>query len=124
MMLIVSFLVALLVGSGVGGGGLFVLFLTLAARLPQKEAQGLNLLFFLAAAGAAFAVNRSKRHFSLSCLLPLAVSGVLFSVAGALAARHADVGLLRRAFGILMILSGVLTFFHGLRKNGERDSQK
>lgn len=41
-----AFFCALPIGMGVGGAGLYVLFLTTFGHLPQVEAQGKNLLFF------------------------------------------------------------------------------
>ena len=40
---------ALLTGMGMGSGGVLVIYLTLWAEIEQYTAQGLNLLFFLAA---------------------------------------------------------------------------
>jgi len=108
---ILSFLLALLSGMGVGGGGLLVLYLTLAEGMPQAEAQGVNLLFFLCAAAAAFAVNRKKRRFRRKDTLLLAVSGILMTFPGALLAMSIEGGLLRKLFGGLLILSGLLSFF-------------
>jgi uncharacterized membrane protein YfcA len=44
---IVSFVLAALSGIGVGGGGLFVIFLAIFTDTPQLIAQGMNLLFFI-----------------------------------------------------------------------------
>lgn len=112
MQVIASFLVALLAGLGVGGGGLLVIYLTLVQGLPQVEAQGINLLFFLSAAGAAFLVNRKRRTFRWKTVLLLAVSGVICSVPGALLASAVEHGVLRKCFGGLLILSGIVSLFH------------
>jgi uncharacterized membrane protein YfcA len=108
---ILPFFLATLSGMGVGGGGLLVLYLTLAKEMPQAEAQGINLLFFLCAAAAAFAVNRKKRHFSWKNTLLLAVSGILMTIPGALLAMAMEGYLLRKVFGGLLILSGILSLF-------------
>ncbi len=108
-------LLAMLAGVGVGGGGLLVLWLTLVEGLPQGEAQGENLLFFLAASGAALLVNCRKRRFDKTALLFTVLGGLPAAVGGALLASVVDVGLLRRCFGGLLILSGLLT----LRKKPE-----
>ena len=44
---LVPLLIATLSGLGVGSAGLLVAFLTLCEGMPQLEAQGQNLLFFL-----------------------------------------------------------------------------
>ena len=46
---IVSFFAAVLAGMGVGSGGIMVVWFTLAASMPQLEAQLLNLIFFASA---------------------------------------------------------------------------
>ena len=40
-------------GFGVGGGTLLLIYLTAFAGLPQEQAQGINLLYFLPAAAAS-----------------------------------------------------------------------
>ena len=109
MNLLLPFLFAVLSGMGVGGGGLPVLYLTLMQGMPQAEAQGINLLFFLCAASAAFLVNRKKRHFSRNNTLLLAAAGAVMTAPGALLAMQVDPGLLRKCFGALLMLSGLLT---------------
>lgn len=111
-----SFLIAVPAGLGVGGGGLLVLYLTLVARLPQARAQGLNLLFFLCAAGAALLVHRKKRTFSLKTLWLLAAAGAVFSLLGAMLATVVNHDILRKCFGALLLLSGTFSLFHTKRR--------
>ena len=108
---LIAFLLALLAGMGVGGGGLLVLYLTLVQNMPQTEAQGVNLLFFLCASASTFVVNRKKRHFLWKDTLLLAVSGILMTFPGALLAMGMEGDLLRKTFGGLLILSGLLSLF-------------
>ena len=114
MNVLASFFVALLAGLGVGGGGLLVLYLTLVRHIPQAEAQGSNLLFFLCAAGAAFLVNRKRRQFPWRTVLLLAASGVILAIPGAMLATAVKNEILRKCFGGLLVLSGIVSLF---RKN-------
>ena len=114
MNILASFFVALLAGLGVGGGGLLVLYLTLVCHTPQAEAQGINLLFFLCAAGAAFLVNRKRRQFPWRTVLLLTASGVILVIPGAILATAVKNEILRKCFGGLLILSGIVSLF---RKN-------
>lgn len=109
--IIVSFLLSVLSGMGVGGGGLLVIYLTLISGIKQFSAQGLNLIFFLAASLSALAVNIRRRKLSFAEITALAVPGAVFSVIGALLAAHTDVSLLRKIFGGLLILSGGISLF-------------
>lgn len=46
-------LTGVLSGFGVGGGTLLLIYLTAFAGMPQNQAQGINLLYFLPSAAAA-----------------------------------------------------------------------
>ena len=112
--ILVSFLAAALAGMGVGGGGLLVIYLTLVAGHPQPEAQGINLLFFLCAAGASLLVNRKKRHIDRKNVALTLLGGVGMALVGAWVAMNMNVNLLQKGFGVLLIVAGVVTLF---RKN-------
>ena len=119
---VVSFLAAVLAGMGVGSGGIMVVWFTLAASMPQLEAQLLNLIFFAVSSVAALVINLVKKRLSAAVILPLAVGGCIFSVGAAFIAREIDSSVLRKAFGVLMILMSAISAFFTLRsrKNGKR----
>ncbi len=110
-----AFLIALLSGLGVGSAGLLVVFLTTVEHLPQLSAQGLNLLFFLCAGGAALCVHIFRTPLLWGLLLILLPTGLLGAFLGAYLAPLLPRMLLRRCFGALLILSGALGL---LRKKG------
>lgn len=107
--LIASFFIALLSGLGVGGGGLFVVFLNLFTDTPQIVAQGINLLFFLFSSGSAVCVHLGKRHIFTSAVLLMALIGILGSVVGITLARFIGESFLRKTFGAMLVVSGILT---------------
>ncbi len=111
MRLIVSFLLSVLSGMGVGGGGLLVIYLSLYERIGQHTAQGINLIFFLAASLSALIVNLKRRRLCPTRLLITAFFGAISACFGAILASKAEVTLLRRLFGGLLILSGAISFF-------------
>ena len=51
---------AVLASMGMGGGSILILYLTLIAGVPQREAQGVNLLFFLPIGAAALSSDKTK----------------------------------------------------------------
>jgi len=108
---IAGFLIAILAGLGVGGGGLLVIWLTYATDIPQIEAQGINLVFFLAASSASLIYHIKKRKLNYKVLSVLSLSGVVGTVFGYAAAAAAPTELLRRFFGGLLILSGAIVLF-------------
>ena len=98
---------AILSAWGVGGGTLLLLFMTLVLGVDQREAQGVNLLFFLPAAASALVVHGKNGHLDVPTLkkaIPLAVPAALL---GARIALSLDTALLRRPFGVYLLLSGL-----------------
>ena len=105
---IASFILAALSGMGVGGGGLFVVFLALFSDLPQITIQGINLLFFIFSAGAAVLIHLSKRKIFGRAVLTMILFGALGSLAGSALTGVLPAQLLRRLFGILLVATGVM----------------
>lgn len=107
--ILVPFLVAVLSGLGVGGGGLFVLYLAMFTDTPQLLAQGMNLLFFLFSASSSVCVHLTKRTLYPLLILLLAISGLGGAFLGTLLAEHLPAALLRKIFGVMLIITGVIT---------------
>ena len=110
---IISFVLAALSGMGVGGGGLFVIYLAIFTDTPQLLAQGMNLLFFLFSAGASVTVHLSKRKIYPLLILILAVCGALGSIGGTFLSRHIDPAILRKIFGIMLVITGLFSLLRG-----------
>lgn len=115
MDMVASFLISVLAGMGVGGGGLLVIYLSLVRNNDQLAAQGINLLFFVCASLSALVVNIKKRSLKLMPILMLSVSGALFAIIGSFMASMIDVSLLRKLFGGLLIISGGASFFDKMK---------
>ena len=101
------FLVSLLAGMGVGGGGLAVLFFTAVRKFPQKPAQGLCMVLFIAASVGAFIINRKKRTLDLAIVPYIALSGCIFAFLGASFVENVTNTALRKLFGGLLVLTGI-----------------
>ena len=92
---------------GVGGGTLLLLVMTLFLGVDQRTAQGVNLLFFLPTAASAL-VCHAKGGFldkpTLKAAVPIAVLAALI---GAWVSNNLDVEVLRKPFGVYLLLSGI-----------------
>ena len=102
---------------GVGGGTLLLLVMTLFLDVDQRTAQGINLLFFLPTAASALVCHARGGYLdkpTLKSAVPLAVAAAL---AGAWIATNLDVEVLRRPFGVYLLLSGVSLLWPQRRKN-------
>jgi len=119
---VVAFLIAALSGMGIGSGGFLVIYLSLAENMPQLTAQGINLLFFLFSSAASLLLHMRKRKLFGSVILAMSAMGVIGSPLGSLAAAALPGGLLRKLFGGMLIVSGLLALRKSLsrRKNAEK----
>ena len=96
---------------GVGGGTLLLLVMTLFLGVDQRTAQGINLLFFLPTAISALLGHWREGYLDVptwKAAVPVAVPAALV---GAWIATAVDVDLLRRPFGIYLLLSGLSLIF-------------
>jgi len=109
--IIVAFAVAVLAGLGVGGGGLLVLYLTLVLSTPQLQAQGANMLFFVAASGASMLIHVRKRKIDWHVVAICAAFALVGAYFGSQIAAAMETNLLRRIFGGFLVMSGVIVLF-------------
>ncbi len=103
-----AFFASSLAGMGVGGGGLFVVYLTLARGVEQRAAQGINLCFFLILCVPSLALYFYKRKIHVFAALIFGISGVLGTFLGAYLLSCITPVLLRKAFGTLLLASGAI----------------
>ena len=107
----IALIIAALSGMGVGGGGLFALYLKFISDAEQLQIQATNLIFFLFASGAALSVHlRQRQIYPLAIAVSLAF-GLIGSILGSLLALYVDGALLGKIFGGMMIGAGIYSFF-------------
>lgn len=104
---------------GVGGGTLLLLVMTLFLGVDQRTAQGINLLFFLPTAAGALVCHWKNGYLDKPALKAAVPPAVLLALAGAWAATTLDVDLLRKPFGVYLLLSGVSLVWPGGKKGGK-----
>ena len=91
---------------GVGGGTLLLLVMTLFLGVEQRAAQGINLLFFLPTAASALICHARGGYLDKPTLKAAVPAAIAAALAGAWASNNLDVELLRRPFGVYLLLSG------------------
>lgn len=109
-------LTGILSGFGVGGGTLLLVYMTLIAGLDQQLAQGINLLYFLPAALLALPSHAKNGYIEKKALLPVIGAGLACAALGAWAATAVNTDLLRKCFGIFLILIGAWELFKKAKK--------
>ena len=101
----------ILSGFGVGGGTLLLIYMTAFAGLPQEQAQGINLLYFLPAAAASLPAHAKNGFLEKPVLLPAITAGLACAALGAWTATGMDTALLRRLFGVFLLFVGARELF-------------
>lgn len=120
---IISFIIALISGMGLGGGGLFAVYLSVFTETPQLSVQGFNLLFFLFCAGASVTVQLFKRNVNLFAVVIMTVAGIAGAILGTLLAGAVPEAWLRKIFGIMLISAGIIALRAAMagRNNGRSE---
>ena len=112
IILFVSILLGFLTGLGIGGGSLLILWLTLALEMPQAEARGINLLFFLPSALIACLFRWKQGSLDIRKVLPAMIAGALGAAIFSLIGSHLNAELLKKPFGILLLITGLKELFY------------
>lgn len=94
-------------GYGIGGGSLLLVWMTAFAGVDQRLAQGINLLYFLPTAAAALPAHFKNGQVEKTGLVPAILAGLPAAALGAWAASVLELGLLRKCFGVFLLVIGV-----------------
>lgn len=100
-----GFCTGILSAWGVGGGTLLLLLMTLFLGVEQADAMAINLLYFLPTAAMGLLYHRKNGLLERAVLRTAAPWGTAAAAAGALVATAVDVSLLRRPFGVYLLLA-------------------
>lgn len=103
---------------GVGGGTLLLLAMTLWLGVDQPTAQGINLLYFLPTAAAGLICHRKNGLLEREVIRTAVPWGLVSAAAGAALATAVDPALLRRPFGVFLLIMGAAMLLQKDDKNG------
>lgn len=116
VILIVGTVLGFLAGLGIGGGSLLVLWLSFVVGMDPITVRGINLLFFIPSALIAICFRWKQGSICWKKIIPAMIAGcvsaLLFSWLGSLF----DIALLKKLFGIILILTGIKELFYRPRK--------
>ena len=101
----------ILASMGLGGGFILVVYLALCTDIAQKQAQGINLLFFIAIIIIAVILHLKNRMIDVRTALLCSAAGAGATVGGFYLARAMEGEALRTAFAIFVILAGAKDLF-------------
>ncbi|HEY8952816.1 MAG TPA: sulfite exporter TauE/SafE family protein [Candidatus Dormibacteraeota bacterium] len=93
---------------GVGGGIIFVPFMTVGFRLPQTLAQGTSLVAIIPTAIVGGITHIREGNVIRDGAIWMGGGGVVGAILGALIAVHVPGAILARVFGVVLILNAVV----------------
>ncbi len=102
-----AFLGAALSALGMGGGGIFLIYLTVFLGLPQLQAQGINLVFFIPVALVALVIHWKNNLVKWKIVLPCVLVGLPGVWAGVQVATRFSEPHLGKLFAVFLAVIGI-----------------
>ena len=96
---------------GLGGGGILVIYLTLVVGMPQLQAQGVNLLFFLPCAVISLVINTRRKLIDWRNAMWIAIGGLPATLLGIWLSDLIDARWVGYMFAGLLIFTGLRELF-------------
>ena len=104
MEFIIGILSGIATALGVGGGTILIIFLTFILNLDIKTSLAINLVCYIPASIISIIYNFKRKNINLKKILPIVFFGILGSVLGTIISKKIETILLKKAFGIILIL--------------------
>ena len=111
---IIGFLAGIIGGMGMGGGTILIPALILFANVDPKIAQSVNLLSSIPMTIFALIIHIRNKNVVFSLVLPIALFGVIGAICGSFVANYISSQILRKIFGIFLLIVGVIEIRKGL----------
>lgn len=100
--ILIGFISGIVSGTGMGGGTILILCLSLFLGIDQKIAQATNLIFFIPTSIAAIYVNMKEKKINLKVAKVIIFWGIIGAAIGAVIAQNIDTKVLKKLFGIFL----------------------
>lgn len=102
-----AILLGCLTGLGTGGGSLLLIWLTLVLQMDPQEARIINLMFFIPPAVTSCILRILQGNVAIKKIFLPSLAGCITAAIIALYCRNMDTYYLKKAFGILLIVTGI-----------------
>lgn len=89
-------------GTGMGGGTILILCLSVFLGINQKIAQATNLIFFIPTSISAIYINSKQKNINFKTSKIIIIFGIIGATIGATIAKNIDTKLLKKFFGIFL----------------------
>ena len=103
-------------GTGMGGGTILILFLSIFLGFNQHVAQATNLVFFIPTSIAAIIVNIKEKNINWKIAIWITISGIIGAIIGAIIAGKMEVEKLRKYFGFFLAIIAIHEIYSIVKK--------
>ena len=100
--ILTGFISGIVSGTGMGGGTILILCLSIFLGMDQKIAQATNLIFFIPTSIAAIYINIKEKKINFKVAKVIIFFGIIGAIIGAIIAKNIDTKLLKKSFGIFL----------------------
>ena len=125
--IITGFISGIVSGTGMGGGTILILCLSIFLGIDQKIAQATNLIFFIPTSIAAIYINIKEKNINFKVAKVIIFFGVIGAVVGAFIAQNIDTKLLKKLFGVFLSFIAIHEIYVILKmykKNKSKNNKK
>ena len=98
-------------GTGMGGGTILILVLSIFLVVEQHVAQATNLVFFVPTSISAIIVSIKSKLIEWKIGITLAISGVVGAIIGANISSKMNVKVVKRCFGIFLAIIAIYEIY-------------
>lgn len=114
--IVIGLLSGIVSGTGMGGGTVLILLLTMILGIEQHIAQATNLIFFIPTSIVAIITNWKHKLVDTKMAIVISICGIIGAVFGAIISNKTDVRDLRRFFGIFLAIIAIFEIFSYFRR--------
>lgn len=121
---VVGIVTGAIASMGLGGGFVLLIWLTLFMDMPQRAAQGINLLFFLPIAVISVIMHLRAGLIDKKLVMSLVPGGIIGAVLGTLGSQLVGNELLRKLYALFLLAFGVRELFRKAPRSDKSSPKK
>lgn len=113
-------------GTGMGGGTILILLLSVFANLQQHFSQGINLVFFILTTISAIIINIKGKFIDFTLGFKIIIYGIIGAIIGSKLAMSINSESLRKYFGVFLAIIAIHEIYSLIKEYisfGKRDNK-
>lgn len=123
-LVLLGFFSGIIGGMGMGGGTILIPALILFANIDPKIAQSINLLSSIPMTIFALLIHIKNKKVILKLVIPIASFGILGAIFGSFLATYLSSDVLKKVFGVFLLVIGVLEVKKGIFNPNKNKCEK